>query len=42
MLLPSKVVGWNWTNSMSLSETPARYGTAIPIPLLMMAFVELP
>ena len=39
MPVPGRPVGWYWTNSMSLSATPARYAIAIPSPVLMAAFV---
>ena len=32
-------VGWYCTNSMSLSGAPARYASAMPSPVLMLAFV---
>ena len=40
MFVPNRVVGWNCTNSMSFSGTPAFNAIAAPSPVLMWAFVE--
>jgi hypothetical protein len=35
----NSIVGWNWTNSMSLTATPAHNASAMPSPVEASGFV---